>query len=92
MNTSFNITKSKTSPNSLIVKMTTNRINLLKEIMEWFWSFNDHTNMIPSSDFEFMYSLWKRGVSFYNKDTQIRLNKIRDIYIKSIKNKHHVYK
>lgn len=60
--------------------------DLLLKLMEWFWAtfrkrgFLDFG--VTISDFDFLYSIWKNGVSTYDDKMQERLNKIRDIYLK----------
>jgi len=53
--------------------------------MEWFWvTFRKRGSLdfgVNTSDFDFLYSIWKNGVPTYDTSMQERLNKIRDIYL-----------
>lgn len=60
--------------------MTLERKELLVNIMAWYWSYGHKDNLISLSDFEFVYDIWKHGLSFYGSDVKERLNRIRNIY------------
>lgn len=57
--------------------------------MAWFWSRVHDKGWLDFeleiSDFDFMYSLWTNGVTSYDDKMQERLNKIRNVYLKSQK-------
>jgi len=60
------------------------------KFMEWYWKSmqNENPNFIIDfqldvsiSDYEFIYSLWKNSVPYYDDKMKERLNKIRQIYL-----------
>lgn len=60
------------------------------KFMEWYWKCRgiddsqfiiEFNQIVTLSDFDFIYSLWKNGVSTYDEKMQERLNILRDIYI-----------
>lgn len=55
----------------------------LEVLIKWYWNTANEQGLIHKSDFEFMYSLWDNGVSFYADEVQERLNRIREIYVLS---------
>lgn len=77
-------TSYKKTPEITGMEMTDKRRIFLKIIMEWYWSVAQKDNLISKSDYEFVYDIWNNGLNFYTKTIQNRLNKIREIYIKSI--------
>jgi len=66
--------------------MNQDRMTFLKELMKWYWETGNPENLITKSDYEFLYDLWNHSLSYYGTEVQDRLNKIRTIYIDSIKN------
>lgn len=60
------------------------------KFMKWYWECRtiedsqfifEFNTMVTLSDFEFIFSLWKNGVSRYDEKMQERLNLLRDIYL-----------
>jgi hypothetical protein len=60
------------------------------KFMQWYWECKgiedsqfifEFNTIVTLSDYEFIYSLWKNGVSRYDEKMQERLNILRDIYI-----------
>lgn len=60
------------------------------KFMKWYWECKsiedsqfifEFNTIVTLSDYEFIYSLWKNGVSRYDEKMQERLNILRDIYI-----------
>ena len=53
--------------------------------MQWYWSEHLNPNRIVKdvtiSDYEFIYTLWKNAVPYYDKKMKQRLNKLREIYL-----------
>ena len=60
--------------------MTDDRKVGLYTLIQWYWDEAQPKHLLHTSDFEFMYELWRNGVSFYAPHIQKRLNKIREIY------------
>lgn len=63
-------------------EMTLERKQLLVNIMAWYWLHANEYDLISLSDYEFVYDIWKHGLSFYGSSVQGRLNKIRNVYSK----------
>jgi hypothetical protein len=68
-------------------EFTDKQKDLLLELMGWFWlTFRKRGFLdfgVTVSDFDFLYSLWTNGVNHYDDKMKDRLNKIRDIYLKT---------
>ena len=60
--------------------MTDERKEGLKKLIKWYWDIGEPHGLLRTSDYEFLYSLWRNGVSIYNTEVQTRLNDIRTIY------------
>lgn len=63
------------------------------KFMKWYWECKaiedsefivEFNQIVTLSDFDFIYSLWKNGVSRYDEKMQERLNILRDIYLNNI--------
>lgn len=67
-------------------EMTADKSKLLTKLMKWYWDLAEEKNLISKSDYEFLYDIWNNSLSYYDADIQERLNKIRTIYVNSIKN------
>ncbi len=67
-------------------EMTDKRKILLKNIMKWYWDRGNEQNSISKQDYEFIYSIWNHGLSFYGHNVQERLNRIRETYLNDLKN------
>lgn len=60
------------------------------KFMIWYWECKaiedsefmvEFNQMVTLSDFDFIYSLWKNGVSTYDEKMQERLNRLRELYM-----------
>lgn len=55
------------------------------KFMQWYWSEHLNPNRIVKdvtiSDYEFIYTLWKNAVPYYDEKMKQRLNKLREIYL-----------
>jgi hypothetical protein len=65
-------------------------LRFFPKFMEWYWKCRtiedsewiiEFNQMVTLSDFEFIFSLWKNGVSTYDEKMQERLNKLRELYM-----------
>ena len=65
-------------------------LRFFPKFMEWYWKFRNvedshfiiaFNNLVTISDYEFIFSLWKNGVSTYDEKMQERLNKLRELYM-----------
>ena len=77
----------KFKQNRLNLEQLVKQKDLLLELMGWFWlTFRKRGFLdfgVTVSDFDFLYSLWTNGVNHYDDKMKDRLNKIRDIYLKT---------
>ena len=66
-------------------QMTEDRKQGLLKLIHWYWSeiIDGKPGPITSSDYEFIYKIWRNGLGIYDDDVKERLNSIRDIYNKS---------
>ena len=55
------------------------------KFMQWYWAEHLNPNRVVKdvtiSDYEFIYTLWKNSVPYYDKKMKERLNKLREIYL-----------
>lgn len=69
-------------------------LRFFPKFMEWYWKCRgiddsqfiiEFNTMVTLSDFDFIYSLWKNGVSTYDEKMQERLNRLREVYMNNQK-------